>query len=150
MEYRNPEFNEHGTIDCEIEHPDLGWIPFTADPNDVEPLGAEVFNAAKDSAAPYEPAHETDPLTPEQLLAIERAGMICSRLQGRLTLGPETCAALDALAADPDTPWAMRETITGAIEWSRTSQAMDELGYALGYTADEMDALFRIAMTVRV
>jgi hypothetical protein len=150
MEYRNATLTASGAINCEINHPVYGWIPFTASPDDVEPIGAEVFNAAKDSAAPHQPTPETNPLTPEQLLAIERAGMICSRLQGRLTLGPETCAALDALAADPATPWAMRETITGAIEWSRTSQAMDELGYALGYAADEMDALFRIAMTVRV
>ena len=53
MNYRNAKYNGFGTIDCEIEHPVHGWIPFTADPNDVEPLGAEVFNAAKDSASAY-------------------------------------------------------------------------------------------------
>lgn len=30
----------------EIDHPVLGWIPFLADPNDIEPLGKEMFNAA--------------------------------------------------------------------------------------------------------
>lgn len=79
-----------------------------------------------------------------------RASMRCSRLQGRLVLGPDTCAALDAMAADPLTPWAMRETITNSIEWNRTSEAMTELGYLLGYTPTQMDDLFRIAMTVRV
>ena len=53
MEFRNPVFATVNTIDCEINHPVYGWIPFTADPNDVEPIGAEVFNAAKGSAAPY-------------------------------------------------------------------------------------------------
>jgi hypothetical protein len=53
MNYRNAKYNAFGSIDCEIEHPIHGWIPFTADPNDVEPLGAEVFNAAKDSASAY-------------------------------------------------------------------------------------------------
>ena len=53
MNYRNAKYNVFGTIDCEIEHPEYGWIPFTADPNDVEPLGAEIFNAAKDSASAY-------------------------------------------------------------------------------------------------
>ena len=53
MNYRNPIYTESGAIDCEIEHPVYGWIPFTADPNDVEPIGAEVFNAAKAKAAAY-------------------------------------------------------------------------------------------------
>lgn len=53
MNFRNAKYNGFGTIDCEIEHPDFGWIPFTADPNDVEPIGAEVFNTAKATAAAY-------------------------------------------------------------------------------------------------
>ena len=87
---------------------------------------------------------------PAAILATERAAMVCSRLQGRLVLGPETCAALDAMAADPETPWAMRQTIANAIEWRRTSQAMTELGYLLGYTDYQMDDLFRAAMKVEV
>ena len=63
MNYRNAKHNALGTIDCEIEHPVHGWIPFTADPNDVEPLGADIFNAAKGSAnayvAPPPPTSET-------------------------------------------------------------------------------------------
>jgi len=53
METRNPTFNKFGSIDCEINHPKYGWIPFTASPDDVEPIGAEVFNATKVSAAAY-------------------------------------------------------------------------------------------------
>lgn len=93
------------------------------------------------------------PLTPQEAaaaLADERASMKCSRLQGRLVLGEATCDALDAMAADDLTPWAMRQTIQNAIEWSRTSQSMTELGYLLGYTPDQMDELFRLAMTVDV
>ena len=87
---------------------------------------------------------------PALALAAERAAMKCSRLQGRLVLGEATCDALDAMAADPATPWAMRQTIQNAIEWSRTSQSMTELGYLLGYTDTQMDDLFRLAMTVDV
>ena len=54
MNYRNAAYNSQGTIDCEIEHVTYGWIPFTADPNDVEPHGREMFNTLKDIAAPYE------------------------------------------------------------------------------------------------
>jgi len=90
------------------------------------------------------------PPTSTEVLAAERAAMKCSRLQGRLVLGEATCDALDAIAADPTTPWAMRQTIQNAIEWRRMSQSMTELGYLLGYTDTQMDELFRQAMTVDV
>lgn len=83
-------------------------------------------------------------------LATRRAGMVCSRLQGRLIAGPEICAQLDATAADPATPWAMRETILNASEWRRSSQTIDEMAWVLGFSAEQMDALFEAAMAVSV
>jgi len=74
----------------------------------------------------------------------------CSHLQGRITLGEATCNALDALAEDPETPWAMREAIKNAVEWQRTSPTMDELGWLLGYTPEQMDTLFLQAMAISV
>ena len=35
MNYRNAKHLNDNRIDCEIEHPDYGWIPFTCDPNDT-------------------------------------------------------------------------------------------------------------------
>lgn len=35
MEYKNAKFIENDRIDCEINHPRLGWIPFTLDKSDV-------------------------------------------------------------------------------------------------------------------
>jgi len=35
MEYRNAKYIANNRIDCEIEHPVYGWIPFTCDPNDT-------------------------------------------------------------------------------------------------------------------
>lgn len=78
------------------------------------------------------------------------ATLKCTRLQGRLVLGPETCATLDAMAADPATPWAMRETIANAAAWHCNSQSMDELAYLLGYSDADRLALFRKAVEVRV
>lgn len=46
MNIRNLIYNALGTIDCEIDHPDYGWIPFTASPYDVEPLGQEIHRRA--------------------------------------------------------------------------------------------------------
>lgn len=60
MNICNPIFTADNRIDCEIEHPDFGWIPFTADPNDVEQHGRDIYEAALAMGpAPYvaPPAH---------------------------------------------------------------------------------------------
>ena len=37
MNYRNARYiNNTGWIDCEIEHPQYGWIPYTLDPADTD------------------------------------------------------------------------------------------------------------------
>jgi len=37
MNYKNAKYiNDSGLIDCEIEHPKYGWIPYTLDPNDTD------------------------------------------------------------------------------------------------------------------
>lgn len=53
IQIRNPVYSapDNSTIDCEIEHPVYGWIPFTANPNDVEPLGRDIFAALIAGAA---------------------------------------------------------------------------------------------------
>lgn len=54
MDYRNATYNQYGTIDLEIDHPDYGWIPFTASPDDPEPFGRAVYEEIKDTPiAPY-------------------------------------------------------------------------------------------------
>ena len=55
IEYSNPRYTAAGTIDVDINHPDFGWIPFTADPDDVEPHGRQIFEDLKDEATPYTP-----------------------------------------------------------------------------------------------
>lgn len=53
MQSRNAKYNEHGTIDCEINHPYYGWIPFTASPDDPEDYGVALFEELKDVAVKY-------------------------------------------------------------------------------------------------
>lgn len=57
MDYRNPVYTVDGRITCEIDHPHYGWIPFTADGNDVEALGVLVFDLITEQgdAAQYVP-----------------------------------------------------------------------------------------------
>ncbi len=104
------------------------------------------FNSAEGAIATVQAELEAATVA----LAAWRSTLKCSPLQGRLVLGEAMCAAVDAIAADPETPWAMRETILRAVEWQRTSEAMDELSWLLDVSAEEMDALFSVAVTVAV
>ena len=36
MNYRNAKYIDDTRIDCEIEHPEFGWIPYTLDPADTD------------------------------------------------------------------------------------------------------------------
>src|SRR6478609_11877132 len=51
-EYRNPVYNMHGTIDVEINHPKMGWVPCTVDNIDYTLMWARLM---KDNVAPYVP-----------------------------------------------------------------------------------------------
>jgi len=52
QEIRNPKYNRDGiTIDCEVLHHDLGWIPFTAHPNDSSEYGRECHQRILDGEA---------------------------------------------------------------------------------------------------
>ena len=67
MQARNPKYNQFGTIDLEIEHPNYGWIPYTADPSDplCADIHAKAVNGEYGSIALYAPPA----LMPAQTLA---------------------------------------------------------------------------------
>ena len=76
---RNPARNAVGTIDCELDHPIYGWIPFTASPDDTDEGGRAIHQLLIDGQfggiAPYvEP--EPVPLTLEQIQALRRAAYV--------------------------------------------------------------------------
>ena len=67
MKIRNPVFTAANTIDCEINHPIYGWIPFTAASDDVEQLGRDVYAAALEmNPQPYQPPAPYVPTREEQ------------------------------------------------------------------------------------
>lgn len=43
MEVRNIHYGD-GFIDCELNHPMFGWVPFTASPEDPEEHGRELYS----------------------------------------------------------------------------------------------------------
>lgn len=36
MDYRNAQYIDDTLIDCEINHPEFGWIPYTLNPDDTD------------------------------------------------------------------------------------------------------------------
>jgi hypothetical protein len=75
MKIRNAKYNRHGTIDCEIDHPRLGWIPFTASPNDTESLGRIVFAdlSEDEKTEPYqEPVLPTETVEKNRRFEMQR------------------------------------------------------------------------------
>lgn len=76
MNIRNPKWTATGMIDCEIDHPQYGWIPFTAAPDDTEANGREIFVMAE-AMGPREyvpPPVYQDP----KLTGVEFNGTMCS------------------------------------------------------------------------
>jgi hypothetical protein len=56
MEFRNAVFGPNNSIECEVNHPVYGWIPFTATPDDVEEHGRAIHAAALAAGpGPYVP-----------------------------------------------------------------------------------------------
>lgn len=49
IEFRNVTPLSEDRFDCEIRHPQFGWIPFTADLDDVEPHGREIAKAIQET-----------------------------------------------------------------------------------------------------
>ena len=65
MNYRDAKYiNDRGWIDCEIEHPIYGWIPYTLDPADVDmTINNDELLAAMSLAgdvAPYVPPTQAE------------------------------------------------------------------------------------------
>ena len=58
MQARSLKFNHLGSVDMEINHERYGWIPYTAQPNDIEASCTEFYNKAMagefGEIAPYE------------------------------------------------------------------------------------------------
>lgn len=135
---RNPSWTAEGLIDCEIEHPAFGWLPFTASPDDPEPHGRDTYAAAllMDPSPYVEP-----PLAPAMV------PQSISRFQGRTALkraGLFQSVEAAIYQADEFTQDAWAD----AIEWRRGSAMIATLGGALGLTGEEIDELFINAASI--
>lgn len=71
---QNHVYNADGSIDCEVYHSELGWLPFTASAQDSDSFGQQVWLSVKDrldiAAVPPAPPRTGDEVTryAEQLI----------------------------------------------------------------------------------
>lgn len=142
MDFRNPKHNALGGIDMEINHSVHGWLHFTANPNDTEPLGPELFQAALATAAAADPAPEPEvimpALTPRQLwLAALQAGVTKA----------DVLAAVE-LVEDPEEREYMRIELTEANTFSRHHPAVEKLALIMDMPASQIDTLWVWASTL--
>jgi hypothetical protein len=117
----------------------------------IEPISGDLWGSAQ-AGTLGEIAAYTPPQEPTEAEKLEawRNDTWCSPMQGKLALGENEWAKVEAMVADPDMPFAMRIAITSATRWNRNSQMMDELAWLMNYTPEQVDDLFRAAMNVTV
>ena len=85
-------------------------------------------------------------VAPQVALDAARQAMSCSKMQGILTLGETKWG--EVLAYRETASWTEKMVIDSAQDWRRTSQNIQFIGYLVGYTDAEMDALFIAAQSV--
>ncbi|WP_246806861.1 hypothetical protein [Ensifer sp. ENS04] len=147
MEFRNAFYSrpDNSAIDMEINHPDFGWVPFTAAPADPEEHGRQLFSIASEGVVgPYTPPSieairgAMAPLTARQL----RLGLVDSGFS--LT---QVSAVIDALPAGPDKEKAQIEW-EYATTFNRTHPLIATVGAALGLTEAQIDTMWSAALNL--
>ncbi|MFV3292424.1 hypothetical protein ACNFBR_27295 [Pseudomonas sp. NY11955] len=144
IEVRAPAFNAVGTIDCELKHPTLGWIKFTASPDDSEPMGRETHAALMAGAAGDIKAY--DPSTAPRLVPstiTRRQGLLALLDVGMLD---DLEAAIAGIASPVDKRKAQIEFDTA--EWSRQNAWLNAITSEIGMTSSDLDELFINASTL--
>jgi len=139
MNTRNPKYNYLGTIDCEIEHPVYGWIPFTASPDSKEKYNVDIYNMLVSNgniaAGP----------TPADILTMKRGHAAMQRMDFMLAL--DTAGLLtqaQTLVADATTPARIKIMWDNATHFERNNTELVQMATTMGLTDAQMDAVFGI------
>ncbi|TAN82714.1 MAG: hypothetical protein EYR95_18680 [Phormidium sp. SL48-SHIP] len=163
MQYRNAQYTKDGRIDCEIEHPVYGWVPFTADKNDSEQHGRDIFGqiVSDGNIAAYTPP---SPPTIEEIraqtriprakfaIAATKAGFITEAEAEEWAAGaanPQWVSdAIEAAVAAGHIPQEERLEVRIAVRTQDTIGRNDRLIPILadskGLTPEQVDTLFGI------
>ena len=143
MNVRNPQYNFDGSIDCEIEHPKFGWIPFTASLDDPEAHGKDIYQRCVDGdfgeIAPYE-------TPPEPTIEEKRDRMKCTRFAGRMVMSRH--GLLDAVEQKANDNAEFRIWYEDRGTWRRTSETLTDAYVEITGSEDGLDDLFVEAMAI--
>ena len=143
LNHKNPVWAnaEETAINLEVEHPKFGWIPFTANKNDVESYGAECFESAVSGEfgeiADY---IEPEPIVPDTI----NARQLRLELLEREVTGDEVVKSINSIDDVQQREAALIEW-EYATEFPRLNPTVDLMGEALGLTPTELDAIWESA-----
>ena len=151
MNYRNAKYIGDDRIDCEIEHPSYGWIPFTCDRNDAGALldVVSLYDAmmADPNTAAYTPAPVSVPASisfAQLLIGLVAEGFI-TEAEGEAWLAGTLPAAvllvIDGLPADQR--FAAKVRAIRPSEVLRSDPLVAAMNVAAGKTDEELDQFFR-------
>lgn len=138
LNFRNAKYSSSSgdQIDMEIEHPVYGWIPFTAQPDDPEQLGRDLFAAATEGEVSAYLPPASDPLAAplDRLtfwLAAAEIGVYKPVVRSHIDAMPEGPAKYQALM------WFEEATV-----YRRYDPLLIQLAAAEGITEPQLDALW--------
>ena len=135
IEFRNPAYNAAGTIDVEFNHPQLGWIPFTASPDDNTEYGPAIYaEAIQGEVAEYVPP---EPVIPDRVTARQFKLQL---LQAGLLASVEAWIGSQSQA--------VQIAYNNSGTFVRTEPMMQAGFTALGFTPEQIDAFFTAAAEI--
>ena len=120
MNYRNAKHISEGRIDCEIEHPMHGWIPYTLNPADIKNDDLLASMALADDVAAYVPPTQAE-------IDAEIAKKVRADRDERLN-------EVDAVAGNT-LRWAALDAAT-QVEWATYRTALLEVPQQAGFPND--------------
>lgn len=114
MKIRNSVYNTNGRIDCEIEHPALGWIPFTAAADDPDPQGLAIYEQVIAEGDISSAAPET---ITNELSVSEKLNDLCHKKRVQITVARDAAinGGISHAGYDWDTDDVSRGYLTGAV-----------------------------------
>ncbi len=140
---KNARYNRLGSIDLDYEHPLYGWIPFTANPADIEPLGGELYALARDmgGVAPY-----SEPVLTDE----ERRALMPSLTSRQFWMGAasinlskaDIVSTVEAGMADTLDRKVLIAEITEASTFDRTNPSVADVMALVGLPDDQLDTLW--------
>ena len=142
MNFKNALFStaDNTQIDMEIEHPVYGWLPFTADPDDVEEHGRELFVAATAIALPFvAPVYTVEELRAQMpSLTARQFWMAAANIDIDKDVIIETVKANMEDSIDRKIVLAELETST----FVRSSETIADIMAMLNIPAEQVDSLW--------